>query len=400
MKRSILVLFGVAFLLAICLVPSGTVRAADVKEIRIGAINSMTGFNAMMAAEKKWAYEQAAADINKKGGIMVKEFGKKLPIKLIFADDQSSPDKAASAMERLIKFDKIDLALSSVSIPTNLAAAGVCEKYKVFHLMDVGFIEQAAEQNYKWTADFFVSAPGTARTPFVIWNSLPEADKIQRPAMLMIDNQSAFMFGEAFRHWAKEHGYKFVVDEPYPEDAKDFSAQILKMKAAKVDALLMLAGPPAAITLVRQMKEQGMKLKYVHGYAGFWPQEFVQALGKDANYIIHDAFWSDKNGLPGSKELGERYKKKFSRDSVSIGQYYSGFQIMAAAIEKAGSIKSEKVRDAVFGGEFQTMNGPAKFNDKGIAVYEAYALQWWNGERMPVYPANKKVWTLKMAPTE
>ena len=75
----------------------------------MGAVNSLTGMNAMTAAECKWAYEQAVADINKKGGVFVKELNKKLPIKLIFADDKSTADQGAAAMERLIKVNKIDL---------------------------------------------------------------------------------------------------------------------------------------------------------------------------------------------------------------------------------------------------------------------------------------------------
>jgi hypothetical protein len=46
-----------------------------------------------------------------------------------------------------------------------------------------------------------------------------------------------------------------------------------------------------------------------------------------------------------------------------------------------------------------TMMGDVKFNEKGLAFKPLMAMQWWNGERMPVYPPNPKVWTLKMAPT-
>jgi branched-chain amino acid transport system substrate-binding protein len=53
--------------------------------------------------EQRWAYETAVADINKAGGIMVKEYGKKLPVKLVVADDESDPGKAAAAVERHVK---------------------------------------------------------------------------------------------------------------------------------------------------------------------------------------------------------------------------------------------------------------------------------------------------------
>jgi branched-chain amino acid transport system substrate-binding protein len=403
-KRAYVSFLVLVVFLSVAFVHIGPVFGAERNEIRIGAVNSLTGMDAMMSAEKKWAYEQAVADINKKGGVYVKESGKKLPIKLIFADDKSAVDQAAAAMERLIKINKIDLALSSSTIIKNLAAATVSEKYKIFHLMDTGWIDQVEAQKYKWTADFFLVAPNTSRVPFYIWDTLPEGEKIKRPALMMIDNQSAFGFGETFRHWAKEHGYQFVMDEPYPEMTKDFSSYILKMKAADADALLILAAPTDAITVMRQIRDANLKLRYIHGWAGFWPTEFMQGLGKDANYVIHDGFWTEKSGYPGASELGVRYKKAFGKDSVSVGQTYAAVQILAMAIEKAGSVSSEKVRNAVFGGEFKgTTNGDMKFNDKGLAETSSIALQWWNGERMPVWPPVKNAknpWKLKLMPVE
>ena len=106
--RMVLVLLTLAFILA----SFGPVCAKEKKEIVIGTHLSMTGMLAMAAKEQAWAYEQATADVNKKGGIFVKELGKKLPIKLIVVDDESDGGKAAAAVEKLIKLQKVDLILS------------------------------------------------------------------------------------------------------------------------------------------------------------------------------------------------------------------------------------------------------------------------------------------------
>ena len=72
------------------------------------------------------------------------------------------------------------------------------------------------------------------------------------------------------------------------------------------------------------------------------------------------------------------------------------------AIERAGTIESAKVRDVMFGGaEFKgTVMGDLKFNEKGLCFTPPLALQWWNGERMPVYPPLKNGWKLKLMPME
>jgi len=401
-KKSLKWLGLCLFLFTLCLMNLSGVSAAERTEIRVGAINSLTGMNVMTGAEHKWAYEQAVADINEKGGVFVKELNKKLPIKLIFADDKSTPDQGAAAMERLIKVDKIDLALSSNITPINIAAGTVAEKYKLYYQIVISWLDFIEKENFKWVSDMFTSTTEAARTPFVIWEEqLPKDQRPKRPALMMEDNQDGQGFGMGFKAFAEEYGYTFAVDEPYAPGSKDFSSHILKWKATKVDAILWLGSPTDSITLLRQMKEQGLKVPYIHGWKGFWPREFEQGIGKDANYVIHDGFWSDKSGAPGAEELQERFVKQFKRDSVSVGLSYANPQILAMAIEKAGSFKSEKVRDAVFGGEFKgTMMGDVKYNEKGLCFKPLIAMQWWEGERMPVYPPVPNVWNLKLAPVD
>jgi branched-chain amino acid transport system substrate-binding protein len=200
---------------------------------------------------------------------------------------------------------------------------------------------------------------------------------------------------------AEKHGYKFVMDDPYAPGAKSYISQIMKMKALEADAVLWLGDPTDAITMMREMKEAQTKIRYIHGWRGMWPTEFLKALGKDSNYVIHDGFWSENNGAPGSKELGERYKKKYGKDSVSIGQDYANVQMLVMAIEKAGTLDSAKVRAQYVNGEFKgTMQGDLKFNDKAVCYTESIAGQYWNGQRMPLWPPQPKVWTLKLIPVQ
>jgi branched-chain amino acid transport system substrate-binding protein len=386
-------------IVGLCVFASTGVFAAERTEIKVGTINSLTGLNAMTAREHLWGYKQAVADINAKGGVYVKELGKKLPIKLIVADDKSMSDQAAAGMERLIKLDKIDLALSSNITPYNLAAATVCEKYQMYYQIVVSWTDFVAKEKYKWVTCHFTDSSWAAKTPFAVWEKLPEDQRPKRPALLMEDNQDGQGFGMGFKHWAKEYGYKFAVDEPFAPGSKDFSSHILKYKAAKVDAILTLCPPTDGITFLRQFKEQGLTIPYIHGWKGFWTREFEGALGKDANYIIHDGFWSDKLGAPGAQKLQKAFIKAFGYDSVSVGLSYSNVQVLAQAIEKAGSLEAAKVRDVVFGGEFKgTTMGDVKYDERGIANFEFLALQWWDGERMPVYPHSPDIWKLKLKP--
>lgn len=171
------------------------------------------------------------------------------------------------------------------------------------------------------------------------------------------------------------------------------------MKAKNVDAILVFGAPTDAITLVRQMKEIGLNVKYMHGWKCTWTGEFMESLGEDSNYVICDGFWSEDYLYPGAKELGDRYHKKFNKYSVSKGCFYATAQILLRAIEAAGSLDSAKVRKAIIETKFKgTVMGDIDYDERGLALISSTANQWWNGKQMWFYPVMEGGWKLKMMP--
>jgi branched-chain amino acid transport system substrate-binding protein len=371
--------------------------AEEKKEILVGAPISLTGIVSMSGQEQKWAYEQAIADVNKSGGIYLSKLDKKLPVKLIVADDQSEPGKASAAMEKLIKLDKVDVLLSNQAAPLVVPACIVAEKYKKFMQSTVCFPFMWSPNKFKWSSLMFFKAPMAAEVPFKIWESLPEDQRPQKPALLVEDTPDGEGFGGGFKNFAEQYGYKFVVAEPMAVGAKDYGSQVLKLKFKKADAVFLFGSPSDSVTFVRQMLEMGVKVKYLHGWKGTWTHEFSTALGEDANGILCDGFWSEDLPYPGARELGQRYYENYKKHSVSIGLFYANAQILLKAIEKAGTYDSAAVRDAVVGGEFKdTVMGDIKYDETGLAVTFSTALQWQDGKQMLVYPPVEGGYELKM----
>ncbi len=114
--------------------------AAAGEDIVIGAINSISGVNALTGAEHKWAQEKAADDWNAKGGIKLAD-GKMHKIVLKYVDDKSSDTEAAAAMEKLIKTDSLKVILSSNTTPYNQAAATVAEQYGAYYHICTSWID-------------------------------------------------------------------------------------------------------------------------------------------------------------------------------------------------------------------------------------------------------------------
>ena len=378
--------------------------AAAKKEILLGAINPMTGVEAMVGNEHRWAYQQAVKDINAMGGVFVKDLGKKLPLKIVVADDRSDPAGTTAAAEKLIKLEKVDFILGSVDTALNINGGAVAEKYKKLYVTTTFFPEMFAEQKFSWVADSFFSIAELAGSAAASLDPIPAADRPKNFCVLVEDNADGQGFTE---HGAKaileKYKYHLALMESYTPGSKDFSSSILRMKNAKIDGIITLCSSTDGMTFIRQMKEANFAPKYIWGARGFWPIEFGEALGKDANYIISDGHWAEALGAPGSKALGDKFRAEFgaTKYSVVIGNPYALVQALAQAIEKAGSLDNAKVRAVFYSGTFvakNTTEGDLAFNKTGVAQFKAVALQWMDGKRMPVYPYSPDIWTIKLVP--
>lgn len=372
--------------------------------IVLGAVNSMTGTNAFDGATQKWAYEQAVKDINAAGGIYVKDLGKKFPVKIDFEDDTSTPDGAAAAMERLVKVDHTGIILSTNIGSFNDAAAVVADKYKVYYAGAGGWWgEEFTADKANWASCIFPTAAADAAMPFEIWNLQPADQRPQKVAVLVMDDVNGQGFAKGCVAAAQQYHYDIVSNDVFTTGTKDFSANILKIKAANADALLWIGSPTDAITLVQQIKAANLNLKYLEGWMGMWPNQFATALGADANYIVCDGMWSASEPYPGNQKLDQEFRAAHNGDgSVTAGIYYANVQVVAQAIQNAGSLDPAAVRNAVYGGTFKgTTMGDLTFNSNGYCQSLPVSMQWWNGEREMIWPqfsSNTNPWALKWMP--
>jgi len=393
-------LIGLCFILvAAMLCSTAVVQAAEPKEIVIGATLPLTGMLSMMGSEQKWAYEQAAADVNAMGGIYVKEFNKKLPVKLIVADNETDAGKAVAAIERLVKVDHVNFLLSDSTLPLVMPTAVAAEKWKVYYHATICLLPPWQEQKFKWSTDYFFDGGQATSVPFQILDTIPEADRPKKLALLAEDSTDGRILGPIFKAVGMKYGYEFAYDEPVAVDSKDYSSQILKLKSKGIDGAILFAGSGDCVTFVRQMKEAGLNLKYLHGYKGTWGTEFWNALGNDAQYILADGFWSETYPYPMAKEIGERYYQNFHKRSVSIGLFYAISQTLFKAIEVAGTLDGARVREAVLTTEFKgTVMGDIKYNPDGTAVFPLAGFQWNNGVLQRVYPFIEGASKVMLAP--
>jgi branched-chain amino acid transport system substrate-binding protein len=364
-------------------------------EITIGGICSITGAAAITGAEQQWAQQKAIDDINATGGVNVA--GKKMQLKIVLADDQTNIQEAATAAERLIKSDGLKLILGTQVTPLNMSAASVAETYQAFYHMTTTYTDLVRSTNFKWCTDLFFTPAAVGEVPFKMVELMPESERPKTWGLLTSNDPDGKGLGEGVKAMAEAHGVNLAVYEEFTQGMTDYTSSILKFKNAGVDALLCFVSPADGITFVRQMKQMNYSPKYMMGWKGFWPMDFMTALAPDSDYICHDGFWSETLPYPGAKELGQAFRDAHNgTDSVSIGLYYAAVQILATAIERAGSTDPAKVRDQVFNGKFPgTVIGDVQYDAKGVSDIPPLGLQWLNQKRVPCYPQSLATGTME-----
>ncbi|MEM2425109.1 MAG: amino acid ABC transporter substrate-binding protein [Candidatus Bathyarchaeia archaeon] len=354
--------------------------------IIIGAQMSLTGPASAQGRELSWTVTKAVDDVNKGDGVYVAEYGKKLPISLIILDDESNSDKAAELVEKFVKVYNVDFLIAGHGGPYIMPFCVAAEKYKVLTMVTFITPETFFTQNFTHSCLFFFN---TTKHVSLFYKMLIEANAPTTIGIVSVDILDGRILAGVAKKVGISLGFTVVAEEYYPTGSTDFTSIIMKFKDAKVDHVWMLGGTPAIVAFLRQSKELGYNWKALWNLVGSWPIEFYQTAGKDGEYVIADGFFYKTLPYPGARELWDAFEKHFGKFSIGgPGPHYALVQILVQAIEKAGTLKKDKVMKTILEeGPWETVKGPAKFDPKThYAPFDTMLFQWINGTVRCVYP--------------
>ncbi|MDD1666735.1 MAG: ABC transporter substrate-binding protein, partial [Methanomicrobiales archaeon] len=131
MKKATVSILLVSLVLGSVLLAGCAQQQAAPQEIKIGAVVSLTGASSNVGKHMKQAAEMAVSEINSQGGVFVKAYNKKLPIRLFEVDDETKPDSAVKAVTKLTSEDNVDALVGGHSSAVTLATLGVVAEKKV-----------------------------------------------------------------------------------------------------------------------------------------------------------------------------------------------------------------------------------------------------------------------------
>ncbi|MBU0516971.1 MAG: amino acid ABC transporter substrate-binding protein [Proteobacteria bacterium] len=375
--------------------PAVSPAASAPKFIPIGSAVSLTGVFGGGGRQCKAGYELAVADINAKGGVYVKQYRKRIPLKLIVLDDESNFTTTVQRMETLKSRYKVVAYLGGFSSPIHAAQAPIAEKNRTPLLMVASYLWKAHQMGFKYNFSPFPKSPDCAKTVFDVLDSIPKKIRPKKVAIIMEKAPVGMELSKLWTAQAKKRGYQVVVFRWHARGTKDFSPMILAAKKAGAEVLLTGPTPPEGMALTKQMVELGYLPKFYFAYRAPDPIAWGKALGKIGDYVCLGPGWNHGLKAPGVAHLNKVHQKKYGRPAdVMVGPAYACVQILANAIERAGSLDPTKIRKAIARTKMMTVLGSTSFRPNGMGRVVFYVVQWQKGKQVLVWP--KKAATAKL----
>jgi len=352
--------------------------------LRLGAAVSFSGKYAKEGELLKRGYELWKEWVNSRGGIKVGN--KRYRVEIIYYDDQSDPKTTAKLVEKLITQDRVRFILGPYGSAQVFAAAGVVEKYKALMVQGGGASSKIYKQGYRHIFGVFNVAPDYGKN--LIDDPKPKTVAIIYEKDIFSEDAARGALEEA-----KRKGLKVVMFEGYPKGTQDLSSLMLKIRMKKPDVVIGAGHFKDSVLVVKQLKQFRINPKFVGLTVGPPVPAFVKALGKDAEYVFGPVQWSKafkyKDPLFGSTEgYVKAYRKKFGEDP----EYHAAGGTAAAltlqlAIERAGSLEVDKVREELLKMKVETFYGVIGFDETGKIVTKPMAVvQIQSGKPVTVYP--------------
>src|SRR5471030_963589 len=398
-KRNVGRLFG-AIVLAVAAWGLSASAEAQQKKIKIGVVYDLTG--PFAGGGSKLQYDGAKIMLDyfiKQGGV------EGYQIEPVYADAKSKPDVAINEATRLIEQEKVDLVMGFYSSAQCVPAAAKIEQLKKFMWITTCVSSAVLENRhlrYVFRPQVSGNLYGVQATDMIAEyakSKFGKDPKDLRVAIVHEDGAYGVDVGKSDEAGSKKHGFQVVLNEGYSISAPDLSALVTKLKRAKPDVIFHTGYNPDITLMLRQAREQGLKVGAIVGQGAGYSvyDKLKEGLGKDSNYLFTIdpiSIWLtnpktlDPKLPPLIKMVGEQFDKmepgatRSAHVGMSASNIYVFFtEVLPRAIKKYGGIDGEALRKAALDVDIAEGGTMMGFGVKFAGESEAMA-----GQNMRAFP--------------
>ncbi len=345
--------------LVVALLAAG-ITSARAEDILIGALYPLSGNASQVGADAQAAVATISDIINTehppipmllgKGGGLPHMGGAQ--IKVIFADHQNDPQKARSEAERLITQEHVVALIGSYTSATAATISQVAERYEVPYISMDNSSPTLSQRGLQW---FFRTTPQDemfTAAMFAFFKDVGATTGHPVKSVALFHEDSIFGTDSAAvqAKLAAANGIKVAADIKYRANSPSLSAEAERLKSADADVVMPSSYTSDAILLLRSTNEIGYHPVIMAQAAGFQEQAFLTAAGPLAEGVMsRSSFAGDAvKSRPAIPAVEAMFHAKAGKDlNDNTSRQIVGLQVLADAIDRAGSTKPEDIRKAL-----------------------------------------------------
>ena len=343
--------------------------------IRIGVVTPLSGTYAGIGQQVKWGLDLAAKEINDAGGVM----GRKL--ELIYEDEEANPAVATQKAEKLFQVSKVDFLTGTVNSGSTLAVGQVAERNQRLIATTVSFADSITGDKCSPNVFRVNARAGMQSAALADWLS---KDKPQANVFYLgPDYEMGRSTVAAFKSAAEGKGARTVGEIFAPLDNKDYSPYFGQIRAARPTVIYTSVAGNDTVRLFNQLSEFGLgRNLQIVGASGTVTSQNLGAIGKAAEGFVTGVGYSPLIESAENKKFVAAFQAEnkalpdlYGADSYGVLYFYK------AAVEKAKSTDTDKVRAAMRDLEWATPQGTKKMRaGDHQAMQDMYAVRVTDGK--------------------
>ncbi len=371
------------------------------------------------------AMKLAAEEINAKGGVTVGKEKRPLKIEAMDTRDLEPGVPVSDALlvvEKLILEKNADFIVGGpVRSEAALAAMDLLSKYKKVSILTTGALtpkyhQRIAEEYDKFKYCFRISGEvgWMVAGEFVpCLMDIKTKYGLNKLFIMVQDVAHARAAGDATGKMASEKGWEIIGKEIYPTGTTDYSAGLLKAKKDNAQVILIVMDMPESSILLKQwydIKIPALPFGTIIAAAeqpGFW--KATEGKGEYCLASVVNAGNAPSKATDWTMKFVDAYKKKYGLEPEGYGtsSSYMAVYTLKDAIERAGSVDSDKVVAALEKTDLMGVYGRIRFNPKNHQVIPSVdpkegavgtIFQWQAGKRVVVFPPKIAMGEVKLPP--
>jgi branched-chain amino acid transport system substrate-binding protein len=330
--------------------------------IKIGHVGPTSGAIAHLGKDNEMGARMAIDDLNAKG-VMIG--GQKAKFELLAEDDAGDPKQGTAVAQKLVD-SKVQGVIGHLNSGTTIPAS------QVYNTAGIPQISPSAT-NPKYTRQGFNTAFRVVADDVHLGGTLGRyaTKDMGGKTIAVIDDRTAYGQGVAdeFEKAVVAAGGKTLDRQFTTDKATDFTAILTQIKSKKPDIVFFGGMDAVAGPMMRQMKQLGIKAKFVGGdgiCSGELPKLAAGAMA-DGQVVCAEAGGVEGEQKVGMDDFRAKFKTKYNTDVQVYAPYvYDALNVMVAAMEKAGSSDPAKYLPVLAKTEgYKGVTGTISFDEKG-----------------------------------